>query len=126
MERVIMKKVLFLSVMLASSAFAEKPVTGLISMDDYPREAMDRHEEGTVKVKLLISAEGRVYGCIILKSATQTLDAATCSVLMRRAVFKPATDETGKPKESDYTATITWKLPYLHENKNNNSTRMQN
>lgn len=112
--------------LLAATAAQADPLKGLISIGDYPREAMDRHEEGTVKAVFRISPQGRATGCQITQSATQALDAATCYVVMRRAKFKPATGEDGTPKESEFSTSVTWKLDYLRENKHNNSTRMQN
>lgn len=102
--------------------------SGLISIDDYPKDAMRRGEEGTVVAQLAISREGRVTGCSIVKSATPSLDKATCDVLTRRARFKPATDEQGNAIADTYKATITWKLDSYQwkENKDNNSTRMSN
>ena len=119
-----MRPVLFIGILLASAVSAQKPVVGLISMDDYPPEALARGEEGTVKVKLRISREGRAVGCSVIQSATQALDAATCYVMMRRAKFTPAQNETGAAAEDDYDATITWKIQDQKENRKNNSTRM--
>lgn len=119
--------ILALLCMTPSAALADA-TSGLISLDDYPKDAMRRGEQGTVVAELAISPEGRVTGCKIVKSATPSLDKATCSVLTRRARFKPAMDEQGRTVADTYTATITWKLGDYQwkENKNNNSTRMQN
>lgn len=119
-----MRKWLLLGVLAASAAPAEKPLVGLIQREDYPPEAVARGEEGTVKVRLGVSKEGRAMSCTIVQSATQALDAATCYVMMRRARFKPATDEAGNPAAADFVQTIQWKLGDFRENPNNNSTRM--
>ena len=86
--------------------------TALLSVDDYPREAIKRREEGVVRAKLHISAEGRVMSCLIVQSATPLLDAATCRILVRRARFVPAKDQAGAPVENDLvTPPIRWQLP---------------
>ena len=97
-------------VVVAGGARAE--VKALISADDYPAEAMKRHEEGTVRVKLKVGADGRVVGCSIIQSATPALDVATCRVLTARARFTPAKDQFGKPIEDEFVAPpIRWVLP---------------
>ena len=85
------------------------PVTGRA---DYPTEALKHHWEGVAVAKLSISAEGRVTGCSILRSSGhQVLDDATCDLLVKRAIFKPARDAAGNPVASEFTTPpITWRI----------------
>ncbi len=46
-----------------------------------------------------------------MEGVSQALNAATCYAFMRRAKFKPAEDESGNPKESDYVGSVSWVLP---------------
>lgn len=112
--------------LVAATVAQAEPLKGLISRDDYPPEAMARGEQGTVVVQLRISRDGRPIGCLVTQGATRSLDAATCCVMMRRAIYKPATDDAGNPIEADVSGRVTWKLDDFKENKHNNSTRMQN
>ena len=97
----------------------------LLSMDDYPKEAVQRGEQGTVRTRLRISREGRVIGCTILQSATPTLDAATCRVLTERARFVPSKKE-GVAIESDFDSPpIRWQLAKPDPKPKPNSQRVR-
>ena len=86
--------------------------TGLLRADDYPSEALRLGQQGTVRVRLKVSAGGRVTGCNILQSAGPSLDRATCKILQERARFKPATSISGEAIESEFDAPpIHWRLP---------------
>ena len=86
--------------------------TALLRVEDYPREAIKRHEEGTVQARLRVSSEGRVIGCAIVRSASPSLDAATCRIITQRARFVPTKGGDGTPIESDFLAPpIRWVLP---------------
>jgi TonB family protein len=84
----------------------------LIRAEDYPEEAIDRNEQGTVQTKLAVGANGRVTDCIIVKSSGfDSLDRRTCEIMTERARFLPATDENGQPIASEFTpARVTWRL----------------
>jgi protein TonB len=88
----------------------------LISKDDYPAEAVRNHWQGRATADLTIDKTGRVAACKIVKSTGhQVLDDATCSILARRALFKPATDQNGNPTEQVVrTPEIVWRLPSLN------------
>ena len=80
-----------------------------ITNDDYPREAMRRHEEGTASFTLQIDANGQVTGCEITHSSGfKVLDDATCATLMRRARFNPAKDDQGHPKAGTFSSKMRW------------------
>ena len=104
-------KPLLLTILIGSAVAAEEPLSGIFSGEDYPSEALKRGEEGKVTVRLRISKEGVPVGCMIVESASQSLDAATCYAYMRRARFKPVKDQAGNPKEDDYVASVVWVPP---------------
>ena len=86
-------------------------LAGLFSSDDYPPDALDRNEQGTVEVRLDVDKRGRVAKCTVLSSSGfASLDGATCGILQQRARFQPARDRTGKPVVSSTTSRITWKI----------------
>lgn len=79
---------------------------------DYPAKSRRKREEGVTTFQLTINAMGRVSVCKILNSSgSSTLDAATCILVMRRAVFRPARDSLGKPITGTYTTQVKWGLP---------------
>jgi TonB family protein len=86
-------------------------ISGLISPDDYPPQALDRSEEGTVGIILHIDANGAVGGCTVEKSSGwEVLDAQTCRLLSLRAKFEPARDRQGNPTASNYHTRIKWQI----------------
>ncbi len=94
------------------SATARGSVVGLFSDEDYPASAQSAGAEGTAQATLTIGADGRVTGCNLIRSTGNgALDAATCSILRRRAKFTPARDSNGNPTSDSYTTPpITWRL----------------
>jgi protein TonB len=84
---------------------------GLIRDDDYPAQAIDNEESGTVSVALSIGTDGRVSACSVTgSSGSRTLDSTTCRILQRRAKFTPAMDSNGNPTAGRTTSRITWRL----------------
>ncbi len=84
----------------------------LFSSDDYPAAAQAAGAEGTAQASLTIGPDGRVSGCSITRSSGNgSLDAATCSILRRRAKFTPARDSNGNATSDTITTPpITWRL----------------
>jgi len=79
---------------------------------DYPVAALRANEQGTTGFTLRVDKEGRVSGCTIkTSSGSPSLDEATCSMVTRRARFRPAADSEGRPKEGDYSNRVRWVLP---------------
>jgi protein TonB len=84
---------------------------GLFRADDYPQNAIENDEQGTVRITLTIGANGRVSNCSVSKSSgSRSLDNATCSIASRRARYQPAEDANGNPVSSTTSSTITWRL----------------
>jgi hypothetical protein len=92
------------------------PATGnvrhLFSPDDYPTEAMSRHQEGRAQFLLLVDEKGKVAGChVILASGVPVLDAMGCAILLERAKFTPALDRSGKAVRSTLTTPpVQWQI----------------
>ena len=84
----------------------------LFSADDYPAEAMRNGEQGTVQAELTIDTRGRVKACNIVRSSGYaSLDEATCSIMRRRARFRPLHDANGKAVEDHVrTPPVVWRL----------------
>lgn len=77
---------------------------------DYPDEAQRNGEQGIMRMRLIVSAEGAVESCTILKATkTRELESPACRV-MQRAQFEPARDATGQPFRSYYATSITYRM----------------
>lgn len=87
-------------------------IARFFSSDNYPDEARDRGEQGLVRAKLAIAPTGRVVGCRIAStSGHESLDRATCQVVLDNARFEPARDRAGNAMSSTYMLAVRWQLP---------------
>jgi protein TonB len=91
---------------------ARGDLRSLFSTDDYPASALARSEEGTVQARLDVNTKGLVRRCTIIRSSGHdSLDDATCNILMRRARFAPAHDAHGNAvPDSIVTPPVSWRL----------------
>lgn len=88
-----------------------REVSGGISADDYPAAAIRAGQQGTVRVRYEVGVGGRVTDCTVMASSgSAALDSATCSLIVRRYRYRPAT-RGGIPVASSMTRRITWRLP---------------
>jgi protein TonB len=79
---------------------------------DYPPYERINGYEGTVAYRLTIGRDGRPVSCKVTKSSGwDKMDFHTCTLLMRRARFCPATDKSGAPTTGTYSAKVTWLNP---------------
>ena len=84
---------------------------GLIRDSDYPSQAIDNEEQGTVSVVLEIGTTGRVTNCSVAgSSGSRSLDSTTCRILTSRAKFTPGRDSSGNPTTGTFRQRITWRL----------------
>lgn len=86
---------------------------GILKHDDYPADAMNNLQSGTVTLAFLIDEAGRVADCTVIgTSGAASLDAQSCAVLKERARFKPAIGLDGKPAKDSFVQRITWRIEY--------------
>ena len=86
-------------VLLFNSAHAQSGVPD----NDYPTESLKAGEQGTVEFKVDVTIDGKPENCVIVKSSGYPrLDKAMCDLFLRRAHFKPATDDKGAPLRGSY------------------------
>ncbi|NML06167.1 energy transducer TonB [Sphingomonas sp. G-3-2-10] len=79
---------------------------------DYPKEALQKREQGTATFRLTIGADGKVVGCTILHgSGSVVLDDTVCGLMRKRAKFTPARDAAGKPVPDMWISRFRWELP---------------
>ena len=94
---------------IAVEPYAED--TALFNSMDYPEEAIRKEQEGTTMVLLRVSKRGRVKSCRVAESSKfEVLDHATCETL-KRGVFEPAKDFSGRSIESPMALKVRWVLP---------------
>ena len=71
-----------------------------VGPDDYPASSLRRGEQGTVTIRLLVDAAGKVTGCtIMISSGSSELDQTACRTFSRKARYQPAT-LNGSPIDS--------------------------
>lgn len=96
----------------AVSTKPKGPVLALFSNDDYPREALDKNEWGTVGALIWVEVDGRVSSCQIIESnASKSLEKSTCDVVRRRARFAPAINAAKQAVRFPYFFRVRWLLP---------------
>lgn len=119
-RRVAIAAALLLGALLAAGpALAQteaKPLNraGWVTSNDYPARSLRAEEEGRTVVAILVSREGRAQACLIVDSSGfSALDEATCTQVMRRGRFSPATDAAGNPRIGCHADRIAWNLDTL-------------
>ncbi|MEQ7873259.1 energy transducer TonB [Sphingomonas sp. ASV193] len=109
-------------VMLLQAATATSPAAvpvkpsqnyaSLMRDDDYPQDALDKHETGTVRFAIDIAPDGRVAQCTITQSSgSASLDRRTCDIIRKRARYAPPVDSNGKPATGHDVSSVSWYLP---------------
>ena len=79
--------------------------------DNYPRRAAQEEIEGTVGVRVTVTADGKATGCSVTSSSgSDILDAAACKDLERYGRFDPALNDDGNPISASWSTRITYKL----------------
>ena len=79
--------------------------------DNYPRRAAQEEIEGTVGVRVTVTADGKATGCSVTSSSgSGILDEAACKDLERYGRFDPALNDAGDPISASWSTRITYKL----------------
>jgi periplasmic protein TonB len=79
--------------------------------ENYPARALREETEGTVGVRVTVTADGRASNCSVTSSSgSPILDQAACQGMERYARFDPALDAAGNPTTDSYSTRITYKL----------------
>lgn len=93
------------------AATPARQVSGQITSDDYPAAAIRAEQQGSVRIRFVVGADGRASACEVAESSgSAALDSASCQLTIRRFRFRPATRD-GVPVQSLATRLITWRLP---------------
>ncbi len=79
--------------------------------ENYPSRAIREEVEGTVGVRVTVTAEGRAANCQVTRSSgSSVLDQAACRGMERYARFNPALDAAGNETSGSYSTAITYRL----------------
>lgn len=82
--------------------------TEWLSEEDFPAEQADAADL-RFAARLDVTADGTVDGCAVTKTSGQgAFDQRACTVLRKRARFRPALDPNGVPIGSGYTFRLPW------------------
>ncbi|MCW1401986.1 TonB family protein [Novosphingobium sp. MW5] len=82
-----------------------------VTRNDYPAQDLREGNEGTVRFRLGVSADGKVTSCTVTASSGfPRLDAATCAKLSQRARFEPGTDDTGAKAAGTWYSSVRWSI----------------
>jgi TonB family protein len=74
----------------------------------YPRQALNSGEQGIMRMRVTVSAQGMVEDCTIIKATnTDQLESPACKAMLE-ARFEPALDAEGKPMRSYFAETIVY------------------
>ena len=80
--------------------------------EDYPLEALHKHQQGAVIVDVSVGTDGRVTGCsVVVSSKSPELDGATCKIFLTRGKFTPARNAGGQPTVDHVLGRIDWVIP---------------
>lgn len=83
-----------------------------VTPEDYPTRALNLGQEGVTRVRLTVSAGGRITGCdVTTSSGSPLLDSVTCSKLFSRGSFEAATDGDGAAIAGSFSTSVRWQLP---------------
>lgn len=84
---------------------------GQVVSGDYPARALRYEQSGTVAITVTVTPEGKATNCVVTKSSgNPLLDRAACENIEGKARFKPALDENGQPRASQYSTKITFRI----------------
>jgi len=84
-------------------------ISGGISPQDYPPRAFDAGIGGTVHLRFVVGANGRVTDCAVTRSSgSAELDSTTCRLLKRRMRYRPASNAQGRPIASTIVGQHEW------------------
>lgn len=83
-----------------------------VTANDYPAQDLREGNQGVVRFRLEIAANGRVTNCLVTRSSGfPRLDAAACARLISRARFDPARNEAGTTQPGSYNSAVRWTIP---------------
>ena len=97
---------------VSQTAKARGDLHSYFSTDDYPASSLRNNEQGTTGVRITVGTDGRVADCQVTQSSgSSALDAATCTIIRRRAKYTPAKNDDGSAAMGSDSVRIKWVVP---------------
>ena len=85
-------------------------VKGEIGPEDYPRGPLEAGIGGTVGLRFVVGADGRVSDCAVTRSSgNAALDATTCRLIRKRFRYRPKRDSSGRAVADVVTGEHEWR-----------------
>ncbi|TFU05829.1 TonB family protein [Polymorphobacter arshaanensis] len=95
--------------LVAATLQAPQPKGALYNPRDYPQSAMRNDEMGVARIRVTVSPKGKPIDCaVIYSSDTESLDKASCAVMLARGSYTPAQDATGQPLYGVVRRLVSW------------------
>jgi TonB family protein len=92
-----------------------------IGIGDYPSDALADGEQGSVTVRAIVGADGKVVYCRIIASTTKSaspdgpLEKRSCEIVRKKWSFLPAEDGKGQKQASAPEFKFVWAIPSTEE-----------
>ena len=84
-------------------------IAGEIMPGDYPSNLREAGVGGRVSFVFTVEPNGRVGRCTVTRSSgVPQLDALTCRLIQQRFVYRPSTDNRGRPIEDEVEGEHDW------------------
>jgi TonB family protein len=100
------------AVRLTGGARHAEIISGAISDEDYPADAIRNNQQGVAGVNFEIGVDGHVTACrVAISSGFASLDEISCSLIRERFVFKPALGPNGRTRPETRFQRVRWTLP---------------
>lgn len=97
-HRTATRRTVFLNGQNVSNAMAER----------FPSDLARAEGQAIVRLRVIVSAEGKVENCLLLNQTSRPKAAAPACKAMDKARFEPALDAQGQPMRSYYATTVTY------------------
>lgn len=84
-------------------------ISGAIRPGDYPHDAFEARQGGTVRMRFTVGVSGRVTDCVVTRSSgVPALDDATCRIILKRFKYRPARNAAGEAVPDVITGDHEW------------------
>jgi TonB family protein len=85
---------------------------GEFIFSQYPPRALAAGEQGSVRFRAEVDANGNVMSCRVTEgSGHERLDRETCDLIVDHASFKPTLDSEGKARDAIHDGLVNWRIP---------------
>lgn len=95
----------------ATSRLRGAALNAYFLVEDYPTRAERGEEQGAVRFRLAIAADGRIAECVVTRSSgSATLDRETCRMLSARVRYAPLRRLGGGRTATSDQGIVRWRL----------------